>query len=342
MDNEKTILIVDDVEINRAILSEIFKSDYSIMEAEGGEQAIKLLENNQHIVAVLLDLIMPGGSGVDVLKAMNHSGQIKKIPVFLITAEATKDNVERAAQFNVSEFIVKPFEREEIVRRLESKLGIVVKPSLMQTDIEETKKYILDFATLYKKYLVNFNEDVGHYMRMTGLMRILLNRYLAITPEVDLSADEMEIISNASFFCDVGDMMIPQRIKEKAQRQEEGGEAYQSHTVLGADLVRLNTSRHCEFFVQICSDMCAHHHERYDGNGFPHKVAGNNNSIYTQMCRVADQFDPLFTKYRDYTESQFKYVVGELEKDAGAFSPEILSLLSGCMSNIISYYHTKG
>ncbi|MDO4165953.1 MAG: response regulator [Eubacteriales bacterium] len=338
----KKVLVVDDSEIDREILKSILGSKFDIIEAVNGYYALEIiLKNADQLDAILLDVSMPVLDGFSVLRLMREN-YINNIPVFLITAEATKDNVERAAQFNVSEFIVKPFEREEIVRRLESKLGIVVKPSLMQTDIEETKKYILDFATLYKKYLVNFNEDVGHYMRMTGLMRILLNRYLAITPEVDLSADEMEIISNASFFCDVGDMMIPQRIKEKAQRQEDGGEAYQSHTVLGADFVRLNTSRHCEFFVQICSDMCAHHHERYDGNGFPHKVAGNNNSIYTQMCRVADQFDPLFTKYRDYTESQFKYVVGELEKDAGAFSPEILSLLSGCMSNIISYYHTKG
>lgn len=337
----KKLLIVDDSEIDREILKSILGDNFDIIEAVNGYYALEIiLKNPEQLDAILLDVSMPVLDGFSVLKLMSEN-HINHIPVFLITAEATKDNVERAAQYNVSEFIVKPFEREEIVRRLESKLGIIAKHSLTPRDIEETKKYIADFATLYKKYLINFNGDVDHYLRMTGVMRILLKQYAAVTPRANLDANEIEVISNASFFCDIGNMLIPSQLKEKAARGEDGGELYQSHTVLGADLVRLNTSVHCGYFVKICADMCAHHHERYDGGGFPHRIAGNNISVFSQMCRLTDKFDQLFFKYREHNELQFNFVLSELEQDKGAVGPEILSLLTNCMGAIILYYTTK-
>ncbi len=338
----KKVLIVDDSEIDREILKSILGSEFEIIEAVDGHLALEIIMNQaDKLDVILLDVSMPVLDGFSVLRQMRENN-INHIPVFLITAEATKENVEIAAKYNVSEFIVKPFKREEIIRRIELKIGLVVKPVLQNTDIDDTKKHISSFANVYHNYLVNFNTDVGHYKRMTGLMRILLSRYSALNPEMDLSVEEIEVISNAAFFCDVGDMVIPRQIKGKAKRQEEGGEAYRKHTVLGADIVQLNTSPSCAFFVQICADMCAHHHERYDGKGYPHGLNGNENSVYTQMCKLTDQFDTLFYTYREHNEAQFKSVLEEMEKDTGSVSPVILSLLSACMANIISYYHAKG
>ena len=86
MNNKKTILIVDDIEINRMILAEIFGDSYHIIEADGGRKAIELINAREDISAVLLDLLMPDINGLEVLKDMNRSGAIKRIPVFLITA----------------------------------------------------------------------------------------------------------------------------------------------------------------------------------------------------------------------------------------------------------------
>ena len=86
MQKKKTILIVDDIEINRAILAEIFKEDYEIIEAVDGGNAIQVLENEPEISAVLLDVLMPKVNGLDVLREMNRTGKIESIPVFLITA----------------------------------------------------------------------------------------------------------------------------------------------------------------------------------------------------------------------------------------------------------------
>ena len=91
-ESRATILIVDDVEINRTILAEVFKDDYNILEADNGLDAIEMINGNYGISAVLLDLIMPGINGLEVLKEMNKSGTIENITVFLITAaERTKE-----------------------------------------------------------------------------------------------------------------------------------------------------------------------------------------------------------------------------------------------------------
>lgn len=84
--DKKTILVVDDIEINRAILAEIFKDEYNILEACGGAEAIEIINGGTVVSAVLLDLVMPDVNGLDVLKDMNATGKIKNIPVFLITA----------------------------------------------------------------------------------------------------------------------------------------------------------------------------------------------------------------------------------------------------------------
>lgn len=339
----KKILIVDDSEIDREILKSILCQEFDIIEADNGFTALEIiLREMNYLDAIMLDVSMPVLDGFSVLRFMKEN-KIGNIPVFLITAEATKDNVEKAVKYNVSEFIGKPFEREEILRRLKVKLGIIGKHNLTESDVRETNKYISDLEAVYNKYLTNLGEDSGHYKRMVDLMKILLNRYSVGSTEAELNSSQIEIISKAAFFCDMGNMLIPSgNFPTKSVKQDDtGNDIDQSHTTYGADIVRLNSSKHCEYFVQICADMCIHHHERYDGKGYPHRIFGNNILIYTQMCWLVDQFDSLFFKYREHNELQFDFVVNEIAQDTGAVSEEVLTLLVDAKFNIVMYYNSK-
>lgn len=82
MDKEKTILIVDDIEINRAVLNEIFKDEYNTIEACNGLEALKILNSNVEISAMLLDLVMPEMNGFETLREMSRTGKIKVFPYF--------------------------------------------------------------------------------------------------------------------------------------------------------------------------------------------------------------------------------------------------------------------
>lgn len=336
--NSKKILIVDDSEIEREILKNILGDEFEIIEACNGYTGLEtILRNEEHLDGILLDVSMPILDGFGVLRIMKENN-INHIPVFLITAEATKDNVERAIQYNVSEFLVKPFDSEEVLKRLRNKLGIVKKQVLTDKDMVEINTYISQMEDIYKKYCTNFGEDNEYYVRIAHLMKILLSKYAISNRESELDKSQIEVISRAAYFCDIGKMLIPVQNSGVMKIDEE---LYQSHTVLGADIMRLNTSKECEYFVQVAADMCIRHHERYDGTGFPNRIYGKSNSVYTQMCRLVDSFDNLFFKYREHNEMQFDFVMSELAKDKGAVSPEIFSLLMECKGNIIIYYNIQ-
>ena len=90
------LLIVDDIEINRDILAETFKDQYEIFQADNGRKALECLNKNKDIDAVLLDLVMPELDGIGVLKEMNWANMLKKIPVFVVTAESDLDSLSDA------------------------------------------------------------------------------------------------------------------------------------------------------------------------------------------------------------------------------------------------------
>lgn len=339
VDDVKRILIVDDSEIDREVLKRILGDDYDVIEADNGYSALEILQKEiDTLDAIMLDVSMPVLDGFSVLRLMKEN-KMESIPVFLITAEATKDNVAKAIQFKVAEFIKKPFDRADILKRLKAKIGSSSHRYVTEKDIYEMNQFIVRLKKIYEKYLANFGKDISHYERMTDLMKLFLTRHSEVSG-TEQSREQIELISNAAFFCDIGYMLLP----NSPESELKGGadmDQNQSHTGLGADIIKLNSSRKCQYFVQICADMCLHHHETWDGNGFPDRISGSTFSIYTQMCRLADRFDRSFARYFEHNEIQFDFVVSELAPNWGGVSPEIFSLLAGCKSNIILYYGSK-
>ena len=113
-----SLLIVDDVEINREMLKLIFEEQFNILEAGDGDEAISQIENNSGRIALLfLDIIMPGKSGLDVLKYMVEKGYMNSIPVIIITGESSPETEEKAYGYGASDVIYKPFEPKVIMRR---------------------------------------------------------------------------------------------------------------------------------------------------------------------------------------------------------------------------------
>ncbi len=335
----KKILIVDDSEIDREVLKRILCDDYDVIEVDNGYSALEILQKGiESLDAIMLDVSMPVLDGFSVLRLMQEN-KMESIPVFLITAEATKDNVTKAIQFKVAEFIKKPFDRADILKRLNAKIGSSWQHYVTEKDINEMKQFVGRLKRIYEKYLTSYGKDISHYEHMTGLMKLFLNRYSDVSG-TELSRGQIELISNAAFFCDIGYMLLPYGL-EYEPRNGADDEQNQSHTRLGADIIKLNSAKKCQYFVQICADMCLHHHETWDGNGFPDQIYGSSYSVYTQMCRLADRFDCSFFRYLEHNEMQFDFVVSELAPDWGGVSPEIFSLLTECKSNIILYYGTK-
>ena len=181
------ILIVDDVEINRAILCEAFCCDYNILEAENGRQAVDIIDSSyDRIAAVLLDIQMPVMNGFSVLEYMKTKGYLESIPVFLITADDSEESMLKGFSLGVMDIIGKPFITYFLQRRVNSvvelyrtreQLAEVVK--LQEKALEEKASEI---QSLNNSIIVSLSaaiefrdcESGEHVQRIHDLTRLLL------------------------------------------------------------------------------------------------------------------------------------------------------------------------
>lgn len=120
MKEKKHVLVVDDKTINRYVLKSIFEEEYEIVECSSGREAITALETyRDDMVAMLLDIVMPEGDGFSVLDFMKQQ-ELKSIPVIMVSSSATEENIYKAYDYDVADYIQKPFEEDVIKRRVES------------------------------------------------------------------------------------------------------------------------------------------------------------------------------------------------------------------------------
>ena len=338
-EERKRLLIVDDTEIDRIILKSILASEFEIMEADSGNLAFEYITERRALLdAILLDISMPHIDGFDVLQFMKDK-KLDDIPVFLVTAEPTLANVERALQYNVEEFIGKPFDKEDILRRLHSRLGVTPTFDVHKLQYTETQKYIADLKALYKNYLANTGKTDAHYQIMADLMGILLHAYSRSSKGTNLSEENIRLLSQAAYFCDIGEMLVPDKRLQALTGQSEGKDQQKRHTEFGASLVRLNRSADCAYFVDVCSSMCLHHHERWDGTGYPHRTKGKNNSIYNQLCHLVDELDTRRSRFYGNSAKPVTSIIRRLLNDGDEMvSPDVYTLLEDCEKQIFDYF----
>lgn len=125
MSKADIILIVDDVEMNRAILNEIFRHEYRVLEAENGRQALaRTLTYGERITAILLDLHMPGMSGEQYLQRLKSSGLLPGVPIFVITADSSESTKLAAFDLGITDVIEKPFNSTFLHRRVNSQIEL--------------------------------------------------------------------------------------------------------------------------------------------------------------------------------------------------------------------------
>lgn len=334
----KTLLIVDDVEINRDILAEIFREQYKILEAENGEVAIEQIENHKdEIVLVLLDLQMPKKNGLDVLRFMNENDLIQKIPVIMITGEGTTDSDIRSYELGASDIIHKPFEPAIVIRRAINVIELYEYKNYLETKLEkrtlqlkESQKKLQknnDFLINALSSVVEFRslESGEHIKRVKTFTGILLYHLQKLYPEYGLKEEQMKQIINASALHDIGKIAIPDDILTKPARlTKEEFEIMKTHTTKGCELLEKFKQEENEFY-RYCYDICRYHHERYDGKGYPDQLAGEEIPIWAQVVSIVDVFDALVSK-RVY---KTPYAVSEAERmilagECGIFSPKII------------------
>ncbi|MDY5810646.1 MAG: response regulator [Treponema sp.] len=346
-----TLLVVDDSEIDRTILKNILASTYNVIEANSGYAALEILNNpTLKIDGLILDINMPGLGGFEVLSLLDKSRHAG-MHILLISAEAQKNNIIRAANFGCSGFFKKPYDKDQVLTKLKALYANKDAAPVIQTNISNgtitdnelraTAVYAEKLRRVYLTYLMAEKKNDSLYIHVSEIVHILLENYFAIKAPRDLTPEGIEIISQAAYFYDIGRAIIRQE-KVKVLSQADIDEIPETHTIAGADLVAVNSSPNVAFFVKVASDICMHHHERYDGRGIPHGLKTTINNIYTQMTAIAIEFCQTFFDHEEeeaqVSESDYVRAMQKIDSDKEAFRPDVYDLLAASKDDIISHF----
>lgn len=337
MEKQK-ILIVDDAEINRKILAGIFEDEYEILEAENGWDANELISVNENIALILLDIVMPVLDGFGVLEYMQQNDLLTKIPVILITGETVLDSDAQAYSYGVADVMHKPFYPHIVERRAKNIIELYQHKQEMEERLKEQEiairaqeKKIRDSNELMIDALssvVEFrNLETGeHTRRIKFFTRVMLKYLVKYFPDYGLTPEQVDEIARASAMHDIGKIGIPDAILLKPGKLTPSEfEVMKTHTTIGCDLLEKFHMDQSDEFYKYCYEICRHHHERWDGNGYPDHLVGDEIPISAQIVAIADVYDALVSP-RVYKSPYANSVAYDMimNGECGQFSPNVL------------------
>nr|WP_288977209.1 HD domain-containing phosphohydrolase [uncultured Blautia sp.] len=346
MNSRQTILIVDDVEMNRAILDATFSEDYRILEAENGKQAMEfIMEQQDRLAAILLDVVMPVMDGFEVLEEMQKLNLTHKIPVFLITAENSQEVLKRGYELGVVDIIGKPIIPFFIRRRIGNviRLNNIVneQDALLREQAQEIRELNSSIIeTLSTAIEFRDCESGEHVTRIRDLTMILLHVIKDLDPSCRIEENDLPMIADAAVMHDVGKIAIPDGILNKPGRlTAEEFEIMKTHTVRGCELLDSVPRFHENPVYKYAYDICRHHHERWDGRGYPDGLKGDEISIQAQVVSVADVYDALVSD-RVYKKAYHHDTAYEMIRngECGCFSPLLMEGLSRAKDKMKALY----
>ena len=331
----QTILIVDDAEMNRMMLSDMLGDQYDYVEAADGREALRILEKNVSIDLILLDINMPEMNGFEVLEEMNRYHWIQEVPVIMITAEESVESMEHAYSLGVTDYIPRPFNVYIVRRRVENTLNLYVNQKrlmrLVSDQIAEKEENNTLMVSILSNVVEIRNHESGDHIRnIRRITELLLHQLVQKTKAYHLSEEDIALIKTASSLHDIGKITIPEEILNKPGKlTKEEFEIMKTHSAAGAQILEQMKYGQDKPLYRYALEICRWHHERWDGHGYPDGLMGEEIPISAQIVAIADVYDALtsercYKKAYDHTTAINMILNGE----CGAFNPLLLECLT--------------
>lgn len=329
------ILIVDDSEMNRAILTDILGEKFDILEAANGQECIDTLkEYGTSISLILLDIIMPVMDGFEVLDYMNQNEWITDVPVIMISSEDSAATVRQAYELGATDYINRPFDAKVVRQRVINTIKLYAKQHrlirLITSQIYEKEKNNRMMIGILNQILEFRNgESEVHVLNVSTITSLLLERLVQKTDRYNLNWSDRLLIITASALHDIGKIGIDDRILQKKELTREERAETKKHTLIGASMMNNMGVYKDENLVKVAYQICRWHHERYDGSGYPDKLKGDDIPIAAQVVSLADTYDRLTSHYLDKIAYSHEEAIQKiLNGESGAFNPLLLECLN--------------
>lgn len=317
-DERPKILIVDDAATNLQILRQVLHEDYRLLFALDGEKALKLAQEElPHLI--LLDVMMPGLTGLETCKLLKQNPLTNAIPIIFVTALSEATDESAGFEAGAVDYITKPISPPVVKARVKTHLSLVGADELQKTRLQIIQ--CLGRAAEYRD-----NETGLHVIRMSHYARILA---LA----AGFSERYAEKLFNAAPMHDIGKIGTPDAILLKPGKLDQPEwTLMQQHVLMGAEIL----GEHDSPLLQMARTIALHHHEKYDGSGYPYQIAGEAIPIEARIVAIADVFDAL-TSIRPYKKAwTVEDAIALLQQEKGKhFDPELVDLFIAQLPEIL-------
>ncbi len=315
---KKTLLLVDDEPINLQLLGNALKDDYDLKFARNGDIAVKAARDLQ-VDLILLDIKMPGKDGYSVCSDLKNDPLTESIPIIFVTGLGAESDEAKGFDLGAVDYLHKPISPQLVRKRVALHLSLV-----RAQDLEQSQKAAI-FMLGTAGHFNDTNTGV-HIWRMAEYAEILAR-------EAGWSGDSLRNMALAAAMHDTGKLGVPESIL-KAPRRLTPMErtVIETHTVIGwAILLKGQTA-----LFDLAATIARSHHERWDGQGYPDKLQGDEIPEAARIVAIADVFDALTMK-RPYKEpwSEDK-AIAHLRQHAGThFDPRLVELFIGALPKVL-------
>ena len=312
-----TVLAVDDTPANLSLLSQLLGRQYRVQVAVSGAKALELAARRAPDI-VMLDVMMPDMDGYEVCRRLKADARTQDVPVIFLTALNGPEDETRGFEAGGADFVAKPFTPATLLARLQTQLELKAwrdalrdRNAWLQRELAARMSEVdrLHDTTLYVMVaLAEFrDEDTGNHIKRTQasvrlLAQWLLDRGLAggeLTPEA------IEALAKAAPLHDIGKVAIPDGVLLKPGKlTPEEWVVMRTHTSQGADLLQRAADRmgaDAGQWLRYGMQIARHHHEKWDGSGYPDGLAGEAIPLAARLMAVADVYDALISR-RPYKE----------------------------------------
>ena len=299
---QASIFVVDDEPVNLKLVERILGNEgfASVKSIQDPELVLgHFQEHRPHLI--LLDINMPRLDGFGVLEQLKQSSHLPLPPIVFLTAQNGSEYRVKAFDSGVLDFISKPFNRLELISRVKNLLALELAHQELESKKANLEAIVSQRTEALRKTQLQVVQKLGraaeyrdhetgaHILRMSNISALLAR-------ELGFDDDYVQLILHASPMHDVGKIAIPDHVLLKPGKFiPEEWEIMKTHTTLGYEILQADDSR----LLQLASEIALHHHEKWDGTGYPHGLSGEQIPLSCRIVAVADVFDALLS-HRPY------------------------------------------
>ncbi|MCF8178120.1 MAG: two-component system response regulator [Sulfuritalea sp.] len=347
------MLIVDDEPTNLFLLTSLLRPEFVVRAANSGESALRAAASEPLPDLVLLDVMMPGMDGFVVLSRLRANPTTRDIPVIFLTALAEADDEERGLQLGAVDYITKPIKPAVVLARVRTQLeakqardwlkdqNATLEAEVARRMLENDRTQIVSIRALAHLAETRDPETGSHILRTQSYVKQLADSLREHSRFAETMTDRyIDILTRSAPLHDIGKVGIPDHILLKPGKlTSEEWAIMQTHAKLGSDAIELAESdiESPLEFLSVAKEIAHWHHEKWDGSGYPDKLAGDAIPVAARLMALADVFDALIS-VRVYKPAMTYEEARDIIADGRGrqFDPDVVDAFLECFVEFVA------